>query len=118
MLDLADRPASLVEVEVAEALLVPLAPGCIPDEPEGDQHEQVPLPPGGVPVPREGNREHRLGKQSEGGHDGGGEEAAPGAPDLRIAGRRVAVKEDADRRERDQGRASDLGRKLAVERRQ
>ena len=47
-----------------------------------------------------------------------GQETATRAPHLHVAGRRVAVEEDSHGGEGDQRWAPDLGRKLAVERRE
>ena len=57
-----ERP---LEVERAEALLVPLGARAERDRGEAQQHQQVPLPPGGAPVPRPDDHEHRLREQRE-----------------------------------------------------
>jgi hypothetical protein len=60
----------LLEVQGAEALLVPLLPRAATDEPEGHEHEDVPLPPGDPPVDREGDDDHRRREQRERDRDG------------------------------------------------
>ena len=55
----------LVEVERAEALLVPLGARHDGDECERSEHEDVPLPPRQLPVDGPGDDDHRLCEEDE-----------------------------------------------------
>ena len=99
--DLLVAAQRLVEVERAEALLVPLAPRRPADRDEADHHQPVPLPPRELPAGRE--REHRdderLGEQRERERDGEREPAAAPRVDAEVRDRRVGVGDDARRAE-------------------
>jgi hypothetical protein len=105
----------LVEVERAEALLVPLGPGGECDREECREHQYVPLPPGEVPVARPGDRDHRLREQRE--RDGEGEHEAratsPVEPDE--AHGRERIERDPERREHELPAVELLLRERAVE---
>jgi hypothetical protein len=103
----------LVEVEWAEALLVPLTACADCDREEGDQHQQVPLPPRDAPVPRPRDHEHRLGEQRERQRDSEQELRAAAPVEVEVADRSGRVEHDADGRERDLPAVQLLGAELA-----
>ena len=86
----------LVQVEGAEALLVPLGSRSQPDHEERTEHQHVPLPPGELPVARPGDDHHRLREECEGERER--EHEALGTPPVQahVAERRDAVQPDAD----------------------
>ncbi len=89
----------LVEVEGAEALLVPLRPRDERDEQERREHEDVPLPPRDLPVPRPRDDDHRLGEEHEREREGEDEALLAPAVEPEEPERGDPVERDADRGE-------------------
>jgi hypothetical protein len=92
------------QVEVAEALVTPFAPGREPDDHVRRHDQAVPFPPARVPLPLSGHRhpDHRLRQQQEAGDDGDGQEAPPMAEDRPVARRADPIDERADDRQHGQ----------------
>ena len=110
----------LVEVERAEALLVPLRPRGGGDRREADRHQHVPLPPAQLPAGRQ-RRDHddqRLGQQRERDRHREREPRAAPPPDAEVRERRVAVHRDADRGQDRQRQLDLLGGDAVAQRRQ
>jgi hypothetical protein len=114
--DLARGGKRLVQVQRAEALLVPLAAGGDGDRDEGDQHQHVPLPPRGVPVAGPGDHEHCLGEERERERDAQEERCSAPLVEPEVADGRGGVEDDADRGEGDLPAVQLLFAELAGER--
>ena len=107
----------LVEVERAEALLVPLGSRDVADHEERAEHEHVPFPPRELPVARPGDDDHRLGEERERQHEREHEAGRPPPVEAEEAERRERVERDADRREHELPPVQPFGGKRVVERR-
>ena len=86
------RPSErLVQIERAEALLVPFASRRLPDHEERAEHQHVPLPPGQLPVARPGDDDHRLRQERKGEREREHEALGPSPVEAHVAERREAV---------------------------
>src|SRR4029078_9183024 len=108
----------LVEIEGAEALLVPLGPREERDEQERREHEDVPLPPGDLAVPRIRDDHHRLGEQHESEGEGEHEPLLASTVEPEEAERGDAEERAADRGEDELPAVELLGEEWIVERRE
>ncbi len=116
--DLARAGERLVEVERAEALLVPLGPRDERDEQERREHEHVPLPPRDLPVARPRDDDHRLGEKDEREREREDEALLASAMETEEAERGDSEERDADGREDELPAVELLGGEGVVERRQ
>ena len=89
----------LVEVERAEALLVPLGSRDERDEQERPEHQHVPLPPRDLPVARPRDDDHGLGEQDEREREGEHESLLSSSMEPQEPERGETEERDSDRGE-------------------
>ncbi len=116
--DVADARESLVEVERAEPLFVPLRPSQECDEQERGEHQDVPLPPRDLPVPRPRDDDHRFGQEHERERECEDEAFRPSSMELEEAERGDPVERAAQRRENELPAVELLGEERIVQRRE
>jgi hypothetical protein len=118
--DVAVAGQRLVQVEGAEALLVPLRVRGGGDRGEADRHQRVPLPPAQPPARGKAHDGHdqRLGEQRERERHGERELRTPARPHPVVGDGRVAVRGHAEQREDGQRQRDVLRADAVLERRE